>query len=345
MGYQNKNWKGKKMILVTGATGHIGNVLVRLLKTKGEQVRALVLPGEDLRCLNGVDVEIVEGDVTQPNTLIRAMKGVQHVYHLAGLISIMPGENNILRLVNVQGTINIIQACIRAGVQRLVYTSSIHAIARVPEGVTIDETIPFDPDNPCGEYDRSKAQASLAVLDAAQQGLDAVIVCPTGVIGPYDYRRSELGQLILDCVEEKPQLYVDGAYDFVDVRDVAAGMVLANENGRRGETYILSGERITVDNLLTVMQTIAHLRFVKLRIPMRIARYMAKFTPTYYRLTHTKPRFTTYSLETLESNSVISHAKARDELGYQPRSIKITLADTARWFRENKHTLLPISVR
>jgi dihydroflavonol-4-reductase len=333
------------MILVTGATGHIGNVLIRLLKTRGEKVRALVMPGEDLRCLDGVDVEIVEGDITQPNTLIRAMKGVQNVYHLAGMISIMPGENNVLRSVNVQGTVNVIQACIRAGIQRLVYTSSIHAIARVPQGVTIDETVPFDPDNSCGEYDRSKAEASLAVLNATQQGLDAVIVCPTGVIGPYDYRRSELGQLILDCVEEKPQLYVDGAYDFVDVRDVANGMILANENGRKGETYILSGERITVDNLLTAIQKTAHLRFIKLRIPMPIARLMATFTPTYYRLTHTKPRFTSYSLETLESNSVISHAKAQKELGYRPRSLKVTLADTAYWFHENKHLLLPSTVR
>jgi dihydroflavonol-4-reductase len=333
------------MILVTGATGHIGNVLVRLLKTKGEKVRALVLPGEDLRCLEGVEVEIVEGDITQPSTLVRAMKGVQNVYHLAGMISILPGENHVLRLVNVQGTINVIQACIRAGVDRLVYTSSIHAIARVPLGITIDETVPFDPDNPCGEYDRSKAEASLAVLDASQQGLDAVIVCPTGVIGPYDYRRSELGQLILDCVEEKPQLYVDGAYDFVDVRDVAAGMILANENGRNGETYILSGEQITVDNLLTIMQKIAHLRFVKFRVPMPIAHFMAIFTPTYYRLTHTKPRFTSYSLETLESNSVISHTKAQQELGYQPRPLRTTLTDTAHWFRENKHLLLPSSVR
>jgi dihydroflavonol-4-reductase len=333
------------MILVTGATGHIGNVLVRMLKTKGEQVRALVLPGEDLRCLDGMEVEIVEGDVTQPSTLIQAMKGVQNVYHLAGMISIMPGENNILRHVNVQGTINIIQACVRAGVQRMVYTSSIHAVARVPQGITIDETIPFDPENSCGEYDRSKAEASLAVLDASQQGLDAVIVCPTGVIGPYDYRRSEMGQLILDCVDNKPQFYVDGAYDFVDVRDVAAGMILANENGRKGEAYILSGERITVDKLLTVVQKTAHLRFLKLRIPMTIARFMAKFTPTYYRLSHTKPRFTTYSLQTLESNSVISHAKAQRELGYQPRSLKITLADTVDWFNENKHMLLPSTVR
>jgi dihydroflavonol-4-reductase len=333
------------MILVTGATGHIGNVLVRQLKQKGANVRALLLPGEDNRSLTGLEVEQVEGDVTQPATLGKAMNGVQTVYHLAGMISILPGRNELLHLVNVQGTVNVIQACRRANVQRLVYTSSIHAIARVPHGVTIDETAPFDPENPFGEYDRSKAEATLAVIDAARQGFDAVIVCPTGVIGPYDYRRSEMGQLILDCVEEKPQLYVDGAYDFVDVRDVAAGLILASEKGRQGETYILSGEQISVDSLLSTVQKMGGLRFSKMRVPMSLARFAAKFTPTYYRLTHTKPRFTPYSLEVLESNSIISHAKAQHELGYQPRTLKETLADTVNWFQANRHLLMPSFVR
>ncbi len=333
------------MILVTGATGHIGNVLVRMLQAKGEKVRALILPGEDCRSLDGLEVEEVEGDITQPATLDRAMQGVRDVYHLAGLISILPGRDELIHRVNVQGTVNVVQACLRAGVQKLVFTSSIHAIARPPHGVVIDESIPFDPNNPCSEYDRSKAEASLAVLEAAGQGLDVVVACPTGVIGPYDYRRSELGQLILDCVEEKPQLYVDGAYDFVDVRDVASGLILANEKGHSGETYILSGERITVDSLLSTVKKGSGLRFLMLRLPMSIARFFSFFTPAYYRLTRTRPRFTPYSLETLESNSSISHAKAERELGYQPRSLKITLADTVSWFKENKHLLEPASIR
>jgi len=324
------------MILVTGATGHIGNVLTRRLITSGEKVRALVLEGEDQRCLDGLEVEIVKGDVTKINTLELAMKEVRTVFHLAGIISILPGKNDLLRRVNVQGTINIIQTCLKMGIQRLVYTSSIHAIARVPQGVVIDESLPFDPGNPYGEYDRSKAQASLAVLDAARLGLDAVIACPTGVIGPYDYRRSEMGALILDCIQEKPQLYVDGAYDFVDVRDVAEGLIQINKRGETGETYILSGEQISVSSLLELVQQISGRRFLKLRMPINLAQLAARISPFYYRLMNVTPRFTSYSLEVLQSNSNISHRKAQAALGYQPRQIIDTLRDTVGWFLENQ---------
>jgi dihydroflavonol-4-reductase len=322
------------MNLVTGATGHIGNVLVRQLLENGEKVRALILHGEDLAPLKGLDVETVVGDVLDPESLKSALEGVQRVFHLAGIVSIMPGRDELVRRVNVDGTLNLIYASIQAGVRRLVYTSSIHAIVRAPHGVEIDETLPFDPSNPVGEYDRSKAEATLAVQDAVKQGLDVVIVCPTGVIGPYDYRGSEMGCLIRDCADQKPQMYVDGAYDFVDVRDVASGIILAGEKGRMGESYILSGERISVRYLLETIREVTGKGFFILKIPFRLARFLARYTPAYYRLTNTKPRFTPYSLETLRSNSVISHSKAERDLGYRPRPLRQALTDTIQWFRE-----------
>ena len=166
--------------------------------------------------------------------------------------------------------------------------------------------------------------------------MDAVIVCPTGVIGPYDFRRSELGQLILDCVEQKPMFYVDGAYDFVDVRDVAQGLILAGDRGRCGESYILSGERVAVLDILKIVQEVLGRRLFKLKIPFSLAYFTARLTPLYYRLSHVKPRFTSYSLATIQSNSFISHAKARIELGYRPRPLHDTLADTVRWFLKSK---------
>lgn len=323
------------MILVTGATGHIGNVLVRELASQGKQVRTLVLPGEDCRALTGLEVERVEGDVLNPVSLSRAMQGVENVYHLAGLISILGGKNGMVHQVNVQGTHNMLEAALRAGVRRFVYTSSIHAITRVPHGLTIDESIAYDPATAISAYDRSKAEASLAVLQAVRQGLDAVIVCPTGVIGPYDYRRSEMGQLIFDSMRRQLQFWVEGAYDFVDVRDVARGEVLACEKGLAGQSYILSGERITVLRLLQLVKEITGAHSVHIRIPLSIARFSTLFTPVFYRLSKIRPRLTPYALETLCSNSNISHAKARRELGYSPRSLRESLADTVRWFQEN----------
>jgi dihydroflavonol-4-reductase len=324
------------MILVTGATGHIGNVLVRRLLSAGERVRALIMPGEDTSPLTGLDVEMVHGNVLDPDSLRRAMEGVGRVFHLAGIISILPGRNLMLRRVNVEGTRNVIAAAARAGVRRLLYTSSIHAIQRAPHGTCIDERLPFDPSNPAGEYDRSKAEASLEVMDAARAGLDTVIVCPTGVIGPHDYRESELGTLIRDCVAEKPQFFVDGAYDFVDVRDVAEGMVLASEKGRAGETYILSGERLSVGRMIDILWDLTGRRFSRIHIPFSLAEFASHFTPLYYKLSGAKPRFTSYSLKTLRSNADISHAKATRELGYRPRNLMETIGDTVIWFRRER---------
>ncbi len=324
------------MKLVTGATGHIGNVLVRLLNERGEKVRAMVMPGEDPSPLNGLNIELIESDVLDYQSLIKAFDHVEVVYHLAGIISILPGKDNMLQAVNVIGTRNVIQAARSSGVKRLVYTSSIHALKRLPHGVLIDETVPFDVEHAISSYDSSKASATLDVLNACQHGLDAVIVCPTGVIGPYDFRLSEMGQLILDCVDRKPMLYIDGAYDFVDVRDVAEGLILAGDKGRCGESYILSGERISVVDIIKIVQEVLGTQLFSLKIPFSLARFTSQFTPFYYRFTHARPRFTAYSLATVTSNSYISHAKAYLELGYHPRPLKETLADTARWFLKNK---------
>jgi dihydroflavonol-4-reductase len=228
-----------------------------------------------------------------------------------------------------------LQVAQKTGIRRLVYTSSIHAIARAPHGVQIDETLPYDMNNPYGAYDRSKAEASLDVQKASQAGLDAVIVCPTGVIGPYDFRRSEIGNVILDAARRKTTLYVDGAYDFVDVRDVADGLIKASQHGRSGESYILSGQKISVRYLLETVREVTGNAFPKFRIPFNLAQFTSHFMPAYYSWRRAKPKFTPYSLEVLQSNSNISSAKAERELGYKTRPIYASITDTVRWFLEN----------
>ncbi|HRJ57964.1 MAG TPA: NAD-dependent epimerase/dehydratase family protein [Anaerolineales bacterium] len=323
------------MWLVTGATGHIGNVLVRKLLERGEKVRAMILPGESREPLHDLHADTVEADVLNLDAVFESMRGIKGIFHLAGVISIMPGANPFVRKVNVDGTKNILHAAREMKIDKLVYTSSIHAIQRVEDGI-IDENIPYDMNNPYGAYDRSKAEATLEVLQSAQSGLEAVVACPTGVIGPYDFRGSMMGAVIHDAAAAKPTLYVDGAYDFVDVRDVADGLITAAEKGKRGESYILSGQKISVRYMLETVREVSGRNFFQMKIPFDLAKFAAMFTPMYYQMAHATPRFTPYSLEVLKSNSNISHAKASRELDYQPRSLYESIHDTVKWFLERR---------
>ncbi len=329
-------------ILVTGASGHIGNVLIRQLLAQGKHVRAMILPGEDTTSLHGLDIQKIIGNVLDSSSLSACFEGVQQVFHLAGIISIMPGKNPHVQHVNIDGTANVLAAAKQAGVKRLVYTSSIHALARIPHGRIIDESVAYDPENPYGAYDQSKARATLLVQEAAQAGFDAVIACPTGVIGPYDFRNSMMGDVIRSAALRHVTPYVDGAYDFVDVRDVAGGLISAAENGATGASYILSGHRISVRYLLETVREITGNGFAQFKIPFPLANFISRFTPFYYRLSNAVPRFTPYSLEVLQSNSFISHAKASRELGYLPRPIYESVEDTIHWFFEqNRPTRHP----
>jgi dihydroflavonol-4-reductase len=304
----------------------------------------LILPGEDCSALEGLNIEKVEGNVLDPASLARAMQGIEVVYHMAALVSIVEDHAPLLYKVNVEGTRNVIEAARQAGIRRLIYTSSIHALTRPPDGVTIDESLPFDPHNPAGAYDRTKAEASLAVQQAAREGFDAVIVCPTGVLGPYDYRRSEMGEMVLTWMKRGVGIVVNGFFDFVDVRDVANGHILAAERGACGETYILGGERISVPQIHQLVQQAAHLHQPAVNIPLPLALFTARFAEIYYRVTKTRPRFTRYSLETLVSNSQISSAKAARQLGYSPRRLADSLVDTVAWWLQNRK-LVKASVR
>lgn len=334
------------MIVITGAAGHLGNVLARELIEQGHPVRALVLSGEDCSSLAGLPLEQVTGDVLRPASLEAAFQGAEVVYHLAGIVTILPGQESLMRRVNIEGTRNVLAAVRSCGVRRLVYTSSIHALQRPPHGVMIDEALHFDVSNPAGEYDRSKAAASLEVLRAvAEQGLDAVLVCPTGVIGPFDFRRSEMGELIRGWLSNKVSWLVNGFFDFVDVRDVARGHILACQKGQRGATYILGGERVSLQWMWQNVRQAGGLRTRSIKIPMPLALLGSWLAPWYYRITGATPSFTRYALETVSSNSHISSARAQHELGYQPRPLAASLAQTVAWWLEKSRQTAPLRPR
>ena len=323
------------MVLVTGAAGHVGSALVRELLADGESVRALVMPGEDIAGIRGLPIDMVQGDILDPGSISRAVAGVRDVYHLAGIISIMPGRDSLMRQVNVEGTATVARQARLAGVRRLVYVSSIHALGRPPRGTPIDETVAFDPHNAAGEYDRTKAEASLVILEEVHRGLDAVIVCPTGIIGPFDYRGSAMGRQIRSWMKPATHVVFDGHFDFVDVRDVARGMILACRSGRQGETYLLPGERISIAQLVSRIQKLRGLGTALVRIPGWVATVVSVLATAIARVFRKKFRFTTYALETLRSNSLVSGDKARGELGFRPRPISQTLADTVAWLEGN----------
>ncbi|MGQ9779241.1 MAG: NAD-dependent epimerase/dehydratase family protein [Bacillota bacterium] len=174
----------------------------------------------------------------------------------------------------------------------------------------------------------------MLVREAIAGGLDAVIVFPSGVIGPYDYRLSEMGGFILDYLRGRVKVYTDGAYDFTDVRDVARGLVAAGEKGRRGEGYLLTGEVITVRGLMDLLHRLTGIKPPSLRVPRWLARAAAVFSPLYYTFARTRPRFTSYALHVLGSNCRMDSSKARRELGYSPRPLAESVADTIKWFME-----------
>ncbi len=329
MGYRNGT-----VIVVTGATGHVGNVLIRELLAQGYVVRALVLPDDDCRPLNNLDLEIVHGDITNPSELLAAFSGADLVFHLAGIVTIMPGMTEVLERVNVGGIRNVITACRATGVRRLVYTSSIHAIAEPPHGTVIDEAQPFDADRVLGDYARSKARATLLLInEVSKGGLDAVICCPTGIIGPFDHGISNIGQLILDFASGRLKSYVSGAYDFVDVRDVARGLILASRKGRTGRHYIFSGAQVQVPDLMAELAVDIGYPAPTYRIPAGIARAAGVLASIYYRLLRRRPVFTAYSIDVLRSNSQVSSARAREELGFTTRAWQESIRDHVEWFR------------
>jgi len=292
------------------------------------------LPDDEQLPIAQLDVEKVQGDITDPVSLEYAFSGADIVFHLAGIVSIMPGMTSLLERVNVNGLRNVIKACRTNKVRRLVYTSSIHAIAEPPHGTVIDESQPFDPGRVLGDYAQSKARAALLLFDEINKGdLDAVICCPTGIIGPWDYRISNIGQLIIDFTSGHLKSYVSGAYDFVDVRDVARGLVLAAEKGRSGRHYIFSGWQVQVPELMDKLSGETGYPAPTYRIPAGIARTAGILASVYYRLVRRRPVFTAYSIDVLRSNSQVSSERAREELGFSSRPWQESIHDQVEWFR------------
>ena len=322
-------------VLVTGATGHIGNVLVRSLLKNGYDVTAFVRNGEKTNLFNGLNVNFAYGDVRDIDSLKKAFENNDAVFHLAGLIDIGNGNKKLMHDINVNGSKNVIEACKLTKVKRLIYTSSVHAIPPKPGNEIIYETNNFSPDLVKGTYAKTKAEATKYILEANSKDLEVIITHPSGVIGPYEYITSNLGQLIIDCAHKKMGAYLDGGYNFVDVRDVADGLISALEKGKPGECYILAGHYVTIKELMKYVQDITGVPAPKFKIARWFAYATGALSEIYYKIVKQKPLFTSYSVYTTGTNANFSIEKAKKELGYFPRDFEKTMVDTIYWMKEN----------
>jgi dihydroflavonol-4-reductase len=324
------------MILVTGSSGHIGNVLVRQLIERGESIRVMTKTGVKPEWLGHLDFEVVKGDLKNTQDVHSAVEGVDFVFHLAGMISISSFDSKELSDINVLGTQNVIDACIAHDIKRLVYTSSVHALPEGEHGTPITENSDFDSKNLFGAYARTKAAATKKVLQAVDNGLDAVICFPSGVMGPYDFRGSEAGRLIRDYASNKLPVYIDGEYNFVDVRDVVNGLILALDKGQKGEGYILAGERMTLNQFFDILAGYeSRMKKPRIKIPIPIAIGSAWALESVCRVIKAKPMFTVYAIKVLQSNCDISSEKAKRELGYTARSMSESIRDGLEWLKDN----------
>lgn len=325
----------KTIYLVTGAAGHLGSVLVRKLCAKGEIVRALVLPKDPNAAYLPKQAQLCYGDVTQPETIAPYFRhGAEEklvVIHAAGIVSISSHYDPKVHQVNVRGTANVVNLCRRYRADKLVYVSSVHAIPELPKGRVMTEIRQFDYHKVVGLYAKTKAAATAIVLRAAKKGLNASVVHPSGIFGPFDPGHGHLTQLVIDYCKGGLTAGVQGGYDFVDVRDVADGILACCNRGRRGECYLLSNRYYTLKEVLDLCSKITGRKPIRTYLPMWFAKGTAFLSEIYYKIRRQPPLYTSYSLYTVSVNSLFSHRKAELELGYHPRSLESTLRDSIGW--------------
>ena len=322
--------EGSSRVVVTGALGLVGANLVRLLINKGYDVAALI--DCDSPSLDGVPVRRIRGDILDSDSLCRAFNGAEAVFHLAAVISLNWQRDPHASQVNVEGVSRVVDACIACGVRRLVHFSSIHALSPYPMGETVDETRSL-----CGKtegpvYDRSKAEGERVALEGGHRDLEVVVVNPTGVLGPHDYRPSPIGEVLMDLYVGRLPVLVEAGFNWVDVRDVCLGAEAAGRGGRPGERYILAGHHASIRELAELVHTCGGSAPPRLGLPVWLAYLGVPFSVAAAHLRGRSPKFTRASLRALRHHQDVSHAKASRELGYHPRPLLETVQDTLSWF-------------
>jgi len=325
------------MILITGACGHIGNVLTRELYKQGHtNLRLFVQPNEDISHVKEYACEIVQGDIRDGRAVRKAAKDCETVFHLAGVVTVSNRYRQRVMDINYGGTKNVVAACMAQGAGRLIHVSSTDSLKRLQDG-RIDETHEAKPKTLKSVYAQSKAMANAHVFCAAAHGLDAVVVYPSSVLGPHDYQHTLTGGMIKRYLTQgKIQVYFDGRYNFVDVRDAANGMIQAWRKGEQGQGYMLAGNDCSIEDIIEAVQTSVGTRIRKMRVPVFLVYIAAALAPIYSRISGKQPIMSKNAIDVLRADTKVSSDKAAKAFGFSARSLQNTIDDTIAWLRKHE---------
>ena len=320
-------------VAITGASGHVGITVIEELKRRGHEVIGLCF--NDLEYFLVNNIAYIDGNVNDRESIEKLLEGCDALIHSAAVISIDGDKQGIVRKVNVEGVRNVMQTALDLKIQRVVHISSIHAYEPIPRNEVLDETRNFVDDS-AFEYDRSKRDGQLTVLEFVKKGLPAIIVNPTSVTGQPENKLSLQGKAILDIYLGKIPAIFHGGYDWVDVRDVASSVCNALTMGRIGENYLLSGKYYTMREIVTMISEVKGKEIRVFNVPVWLVKLGLPFVKLQSKITGKAPLYTNESIEILlHGNTKISHEKAKNELNHNPRPFKETLQDFVLWFKEN----------
>ncbi len=324
--------------LVTGATGFLGRAVIEALKGKGAEIYALVLENDPLAHELPSDIHQIYGDVCDDVSLNRFFSCADHltcVIHCAGIVSVASHPGDRIYKVNVGGTSNILRHCERNDIGKLVYVSSVHAIPEKPKGNIITEDTVFSPELVRGDYAKSKAIATSLVFEAANRGLNASVVFPSGIIGPGDIGKGSVTNMLSAFLTGKLPIAVKGGYDFVDVRDVASGIVACADCGVPGQGYILSGHYASIGKILDAANKTLPVKRTVAFLPIHFARLVAPIYEKWCLRKRLPLFFTPYAVAVLDSNGRFSKKAAKATWGYTPRSLEKSILDMVSWLKKN----------
>ena len=327
----------KTTVCLTGATGHVGYAILKeLQKHEDKEIRILIRKDSDI--FDGLRCDKRKGDITDYESLIRAFEGCDIVYHVAGCVEIKPGNEDFVYNVNVNGTRNVIRACRKMGVKKLVYMSSVDTYVPLPDNQVMHEVYHYDPNELEGAYAKTKAEATQMVLDANGHGGVQTVVCqPSACMGPYDFKVSSVGSMIrMFSKGNFPITMTFGGYNFVDVRDVAYGTVAAGDKAPGGEVYILCNKSVTVDEFIRLLGAASGHKPPKIKIGKGVVDFAAPIMERYYKTMNKPAIFTRYAVRKLCSNCNFSYAHAQKDLGYNPRPLETSLKETLEWIAETE---------